>query len=271
MRVKRVLIAFNILLIAMLACNLPGGQVSSLAATITAQALTLQAPSSTPASPGTPAAAFTDTPSVPEVSVTSVTNCRTGPSTAYDLVFTMNPGQIAQVVGKNTPTNYWIINNPIGGTCWLWGQYAVVSGNTSILPEYPPPPTPTPKFTRTPKPTSTPKFTPTLTFTPTLAPPNAPSGLSGTRDCTGYLDGITPKWSESVTVTWQDNADNETGYRVYKNNTLLGAIPANSTEFHITLRYNQGTGGPLFDNFGVEAFNDAGSSARPSVDVARCP
>jgi hypothetical protein len=67
------------------------------------------------------------------------------------------------------------------------------------------------------------------------------------------------------------NADNETGYRVYKNGSPLPDFPKNSTTFHITLRYDQGTGGTLFDNFGVEAFNSAGSSARIAVDVPKCP
>ena len=54
MRSKRVLLAVNVLLVAILACNLPGGQATAtptgqvdLAATITAQALTLQAPTAT--------------------------------------------------------------------------------------------------------------------------------------------------------------------------------------------------------------------------------
>lgn len=269
-RNTRLIIAPALLILTTLACNLPGGQSNSqpdLAGTITAQAQTHEAMVGTPTQFDTPTAALTGTPSTPEVSVTSVTNCRTGPSTAYDLVFTANPGLTFQVVGKNTAFNYWIINNPTGGTCWLWGQYAVVSGNTNNLPEYPAPPTPTAKFTKTPKPTSTPKST------ATPAPPAAPSNISSSRSCEGFIgsDGITPKWSEAVTLAWQDNANNETGYRVYKNNGLASTLPANSTGYQITLRYNQGTGGPLFDNFAIEAFNDAGSSSRLYVDVPRCP
>jgi hypothetical protein len=270
MNISRVLLASNVLLMGILACTMPGAQASDLAVTITAQALLLQGPSGTPAPPTTPAAAVTDTSSVPQVSVTSVTNCRTGPSTAYDLVFSANPGPAYQIVGKNTPNNYWIIDNPTGGTCWLWGQYAVLSGNTGGLPEYAPPPTPTAKFTRTPKPT----FTPTTFSLPTfilLLPPPAPGSLSDTRDCAGAFHGVIPIWVESVTLTWQDNANNEDGYRVYKNGSALPPLPANSTTYKIELRYQQGTGGALFDNFGVEAFNGAGASARPSVDVPTCP
>jgi len=269
MKAKRVLIVAHVVLVGILACNLPGSQNSQpdLAATITAQALTLQAAADTS---GTP----TETSiSGVEVSITSVTNCRTGPSQAFDLVFEANPGQTFKVVGKNTPTNYLIINDPTGGTCWLWGQNAVVTGDLSILPEYPAPAAPTAKSTNTPKASKTPKPTSTRTSTPGPLPPAGPSGMSYDRSCEGYIDadGFTPKWSESITLTWQDNADNETGYRLYRNNSALPDLPPNSTTYHMTLRYTQGTGGPLFDNFQVEAFNGAGSSARAGVDVPKCP
>jgi hypothetical protein len=63
MRVKRVFIAFNVLLIAMLACNMPGSQVNGLEATITAQAALLQAPGNTQSPLATPASIATLLPS----------------------------------------------------------------------------------------------------------------------------------------------------------------------------------------------------------------
>jgi hypothetical protein len=276
MKSKPLLIAVNILIVAVLACNMQspvGSNSPDLAATITAQALLLAAPSGTPASSGNP-------PSTPEVSVTSVTNCRTGPSTAYDLVFTVNPGQSLQLVGKDSADNYWIVKNPVGGTCWLWGQYAAISGDTSSLPEYPPPPVPTAKFTKTPKPkptaTSTQASSGGITIIPpiiVLLPPAAPTHFSGNRTCSGAIasDGFTPIWVEAATLTWQDNATNEAGYHTFKNGSQMSSIPADSTQFNITLRYQQGTGGPLYDTFGVEAYNASGTSSRPTWDVPRCP
>lgn len=273
MKTKRVLIGMNILIVALLACNLQSPPASSspdLAATITAQAMTISAPASTPVPLGKT--------SPPEVSVTSVTNCRTGPSTAYDLVFTMNPGMSAQIVGKNTPANYWIINNPTGGTCWLWGQYAVVTGDTASLPEYPAPPTPTAKATRTPKPTATATQVagPGFTLIPPiiiLLAPAAPTNFSGTRTCAGGIatDGFTPIWIEAVTLTWTDNATNEAGYHIFKGGAQISNLPANSTQFNITMRYNQGTGGALYDTFGVAAYNSRGASSEPTYDIPTCP
>ncbi len=279
MRLRRIVIAFDVLLVAILACNLPAGQNATqtpdLAATITAQALQLQTPVSTVALASTPATA-----SIPEASVSSPTNCRTGPSTAYSLVFTANPGPKFQVVGKNTPDDYWIIDNPTGGTCWLWGQNATVSGDTAGLPEYPAPSAPQ-------KPSKTPKSNPTSAATATstsasggpIVPPiftivpivpSAPGNLNQSHSCAGGFSGINPIWIEDVTLAWQASAG-QSGYRVYKDGALASMLPASATSYNIQLRYNQGTGGVLFYSFGVEAFNAAGASSRPSVDVAVCP
>ncbi len=109
-----------------------------------------QASSSTPAFTATtnitPSAA-----SAAQVSVSVATNCRTGPSIAYERVGFLAVGQVANVVGRDATGVYWVIQNPNGSgtTCWLWGQYATVTGNVSALPVLTPPPTPTPLPTST--------------------------------------------------------------------------------------------------------------------------
>ena len=279
MRLRRIVLALNALLLAILACNMPGSsgatQTPDLAATITAQALLLQVAQNTATLP----ASATAGPSSAELVVTSQTNCRSGPNSAFDLIFTANPGQKFQIVGKNTPNNYWIINNPAGGTCWMWGQNAAITGETASLPEYPAPPAPV-KASKTPKPTKQPTATSTTstgggTFRPpifTLIPilPSAPGNLAQSRSCAGGFDGLTPIWLEDVTLTWDPSAGEE-GYHVYKNNSSIATLPATATSYHIQLRYDQGTGGALFDNFGVDAYNNNGASQRPSLDVPRCP
>ena len=163
------------------ACNLPGGQPAitktppapavpietqvalGVAATAAAQtelanavASTLAAlatntpehtftPSFTATSSFTPTPTVTLTPSVPMVSVSVETNCRSGPGTAYDSLGILSVGKNAEVVGRGAG-DYWIIKLPsnLAVTCWLWGQYATVVGNTTGLPVFIPPPTPTP-------------------------------------------------------------------------------------------------------------------------------
>jgi uncharacterized protein YgiM (DUF1202 family) len=164
------------LLMILSACNLPGGTGSStsgtnqattvpvstqvaqmVAGTETAQAeLAIQATASlaalstnTPQFTFTPSIiptlTFTFTPTVPMVSVSVATNCRSGPGNQYSILGVLVTGQSAQVVGQNTQIGYWIIQLPsAAGTCWLWSQYATATGNTSGLPLVSPPPTPTP-------------------------------------------------------------------------------------------------------------------------------
>ena len=73
------------------------------------------------------------------------TNCRTGPGKIYDVVSVLGVGKQAEVIGRNTATDYWIIKTPGGsGSCWLWGRFATVKGPVASMTEYSIPPTPTP-------------------------------------------------------------------------------------------------------------------------------
>jgi uncharacterized protein YraI len=79
------------------------------------------------------------------VTVSVDTNCRLGPGTLYEIVGVLPVGQVAEVVGRSASSDNWIISLPsnLAVTCWVWGQYATVSGDTSTLPVITPPPAPT--------------------------------------------------------------------------------------------------------------------------------
>ncbi len=148
-----------LLALVLSACNLPtatGGQPAGPGAEATRMAESVaqtlaaamsQMPPATVTPSLTPEPSATFTPSVPTVSVSSETNCRTGPAIGYDLISKLVPGQTAEVIGRDTYGNYWVIKNPGGATpafCWLWGEYATVSGDWQSLPVFDTPPTPTP-------------------------------------------------------------------------------------------------------------------------------
>jgi hypothetical protein len=65
---------------------------------------------------------------------------------------------VAEVYGRDPTNNYWYIRNPGPGAefCWVWGEYATLSGPFLLLPIYTPPPTPTATFTPLPTKTPTP-------------------------------------------------------------------------------------------------------------------
>ena len=162
---KSLLFLFVPFVLVALACNLPGSAPTptpqtGVEAALTSLALTQAArqnPSAgqldfTPAPIVTPTVTPTPTSSIPTVSVSLDTNCRTGPGVVYDYLSVLLAGEKAEVIGKYTSVSpsYWIIKKG-SITCWLWGQYATVEGDTSSLPEMVPPPSPTP-----PPPTATP-------------------------------------------------------------------------------------------------------------------
>ena len=103
-------------------------------------------PSPTPSPTLSPTPSLTATLSIPLVSVSVDTNCRSGPGQVYDYLGGLYVGQTAEVYGKDPSGQYWYIRNSAapGGFCWLWGQYATIVGSTALLPIYTPPPTPTP-------------------------------------------------------------------------------------------------------------------------------
>ena len=164
---QHLLLWFALLLLASFACSLPDGESDAArtesAATVimeitqTALANTIIQPEQTsspvpaPDEP-TPIPSITPTPtsSIPMVTVSSLTNCRSGPGIAYALLGGLQVGETAEVVGvAPSGWDYVIINNPdAAGTCWLWLQYATITGSLAGLPVYPvpdpPPPTATP-------------------------------------------------------------------------------------------------------------------------------
>ena len=266
---RQLFIVGLIIILGLSACNLPSQAPgtstpeSDIVATATALALTFAAqgsqpaatefPSSTPFPTDIPTITLTSTPTVPMVTVSVNTNCRTGPSVVYDLIGALLVGEQAVVVGKFSSGNYWIINNPdSSGTCWLWGEYATVSGNTAGLPEYTQPPTPTPTNTPTSTPTSTPP------------PPNTPANFTATKICTPINPGVT--YNYQFVLQW-DDTNNEDGYRIYFNNALLATLPANTITYPHLIG-PLGIGVPI--SYNVEAFNATGTSGKASLTTT-CP
>ena len=266
----RVPLLVSVLLLGVLACNLSAGQggEQDLPATITAQAAELQAANEAAAASATPE--LLAEPSGAQVTVSSDTNCRTGPSTDFDVVLTMHPGSTATVIGKYTQANYWIISNAAGGSCWLWGQYAQVTGDTSSLPDYPAPPPPAPQPTKEKQPTKT----PAPSKTPEPQVPDAPAQPRHGNDpvrvdmppMVSLPSGSSPSPSAGGT-----GPPTTTGTACTRTAAPCRTSRRPASTYQIEMRYPQGTGGALYINFGVEAFNEVGSSARVSVDVPKCP
>ena len=290
-KLNKLIFLFFISALVLQACNLPISTVNNPSAdlelTITAQAQIIEqaAQSSTPSltpvvivitatsqtetatATKTPAPSFTDTPvpssisassptaGAPTVTVSTSTNCRTGPGQAYPSIYGLPVGVSAKVVGRNASVNYWVIEIPNnGGKCWLWGQYATVTGDISGLPTVAIPPTPT--FTSSPIPV-------------------APSNVSESNTCVTDPQNQAGQILTGV-LTWTDNSNNETGFHIYTRSSisasvdvLVATVGANATSYNFSIYTISHTPEALK----VEAFNNAGTSqmAIVNVDLSGCP
>jgi energy-coupling factor transporter ATP-binding protein EcfA2 len=90
----------------------------------------------------------------------------------------------------------------------------------------------------------------------TIEPPEPPSGLNAEWSCS--------EQEFVVSLTWEDRADNELGYRVYRDGEWISELGPNETAY----RDNPPIGGPYL--YEVEAFNEAGSSERVPLMVDNC-
>jgi uncharacterized protein YraI len=72
-------------------------------------------------------------------------NCRSGPSSNFDLVIVFNQGASGKVIGKNTVNNskWYQLELEDGKQCWVADDSLTMTGDVSIIPEKASPPTPT--------------------------------------------------------------------------------------------------------------------------------
>ena len=93
----------------------------------------------------TPLPAITSTSMAPMISVSVDTNCRNGPGQIYNYLGGLMVGETVEVIARDPSGHYWYIHNPDApGYCWVWGQYATITGDVGPLPVFTPEPTPTP-------------------------------------------------------------------------------------------------------------------------------
>jgi len=219
---SRIKFAISVLLLATLACGVnltapsaqpPAGQVDtavaqSIAGTSAVQTAIAQGvagtmgpgqpslqpelPSLTPTISLTPTMTLTTTVEKVMLTVSQTTNCRKGPGAVYDWVGALDPGEQVEVIAKDPQGSSWYIRNPDNSSvfCWIFGQYAIITGNHGALPVYTPMPTPTIAITKT----------------PTALPADFTVSYQSIEDCSG--GGVGEYWINfdilnTGNVTWQ--------------------------------------------------------------------
>jgi hypothetical protein len=166
-------------LLLMLSCNLPAGNVpaagespqsSEVDAVGTSVELTTVArmteaagsavppleADSTTAPLDTPTETPSPTPCIPSVTATTNANVRSGPDTAYGVVGSLSFGAAAEVAGRNDNNSWWYIKyaGASGGYAWIAGSVVTTSCLPSVVQVVaapPLPPTVTPTNTKPPE------------------------------------------------------------------------------------------------------------------------
>lgn len=244
---KLALISLCLLLTA---CNMPflnsspEDDLNTQAATLVALTLNAHSPTATHentplptptlAVTRTPTPTITPTYSVPMLTVNEPTNCRTGPGQSYEILFTLLPGAKVEIVGNYPTNNYWTVKvQGLAEPCWMWGEYVTLSGSHWTVPTVVPPATLPP------------------------SPPTAPSLSSWDYLC-GY-SGSGP--NATVNLKWTDRAENESGYRIYRNDKLVTELPPNSSAYSEVVDVEAG------ENivYRIEVFNSAGASSSAPI------
>jgi len=141
---SRSLLSSLVLVLAMLACNLPSNAPGTETPTATisvtpssTQPLPTDTPTQTPPPTSTSAPTLTSTPTVPVISAREVAvNCRLGPGLAWLAISALNVGQTSQIVGKNSDGTWWYIVDPFssGRNCWVSVSVTSTGGNLANIP-----------------------------------------------------------------------------------------------------------------------------------------
>jgi hypothetical protein len=177
----------------------------------------------------------TPVPQLP--TITRDTLCWEGPGAAYEVVSSIPAGTVVQLLGVGKQKGWYVINNPrYQVPCWVSEENISVPPNTNLR-VFPVPPIPTP----------------TLAF----MAPRTPSKLSANTTACSANEYV-------VTITWKDNAANETGYRVYRDGQVIAELGPNASSYVDNPPYS----GP--HTYMVEAFNAVGASASNSDKDSGC-
>lgn len=203
----------------------------------TPDAITTLAPAETPQI----IVIWTDTPTLPSVPLFTFdqnANCRRGPGTAYSVTTSYAQGIQLEADGRNEDSTWLRILMPnTSAACWVSLATGTLLGSLDSLPlaSYPPLPTAT-------------------TSAPQLGAP--PQFQISERMCSpnGY----------KLRLTWASQADGKSGYRLYRNGSLLTTLGANAISYEDLPPF----GGPY--TYALESYNANSVSPRAQVTDPVC-
>jgi hypothetical protein len=242
---KRILWLYLVMGLFISSCNFPAAgapdpQIATAAALTVQAALSAVTPLASPTA-GTSVvstatkAVSTPTYSQPMASVGDVTNCRKGPGKDYERVTQIFPAESVKIIGFFSP-NYWIVSTK-DGDCWLSGEFTTPVGSIASVP--------------------------TVAALPT---PIGGAPEAATFPKNGWTFFCYGPGQADITLTWNDNSDTESGYRIIRDGEKVAELPANSTYFAETIDLLTGE----TVKYQIQAYNEVGESNGPTASMT-CP
>jgi hypothetical protein len=180
-------------------------------------------------------AVITPTYSQPMASVGDVTNCRKGPGKNYERVTQILPTDSVKIIGF-FPPNYWVVSTK-DGDCWLSGEFTTPVGSFAAVP--------------------------------TVAAPSTPQGgapEAASFPKNGWTFFCYGPGQADITLSWNDNSDTESGYRILRNGEKIAELPANSTYYAETIDLLSGKS----VGYQIQAYNESGETNSPTANIT-CP
>jgi hypothetical protein len=166
------------------------------------------------------------------------TQCRDGIGADAELVVSFSVNMEVDLIARNTADGYWLVKDPgSGSSCWVTAQNASPSGSYQQLPE----------------------------ITPQAPVANeAPAAPTWTASSNAWQYSCAPG-SVTVNLQWVDRADNEQGYRVYRNQQLVVELPAGATSYADQVN----TAGGTFV-YSIRSYNGVGESGSLNTGSFSC-
>jgi len=234
---REILAAIVLLILAILACNMPnaGGENTDAGATssepspgVTYVVVVDDTATSTPTETPIP---VTPTPQIPPIlTLTKNTNCRYGPSTLYNIVDQISSGKELSVIGRSEDNEWWQVINATGRECWVIAENATPNQDFSTL---------------------------TIGTAPTL--PGVPLNFY-------VVDQLCQSAQKkfSVTLSWSSGGG-ETSFRVYRDGNAVQEVKASRFNF-------KDTNAPYNKNivYEIESLNEYGASQKATQIVPAC-
>jgi hypothetical protein len=122
-----------------------------------------------------------------------------------EIVVNLQAGEKAEIVGKSE--GFWFVKTSDGSECWIADQGVTIEGDIAAVPDVEPPPTPAPVAP---------------------APPAHLQAISQT--CTVDHSTKSVRHISEFHLTWEDMSNNEDGFHVYRDGTLVAEVPADKTD-----------------------------------------